>query len=185
MGKKLILCCCLTALVASAQENSVVRAGLIKTTLTISPSKSLSSSNSYFYLHGILEGYLSDNVSVSGEGYFYQGLVKGKTSEFSYNHSLFFGLSRHFVKNNLDFHIGVQPGLNFTRLAASPELLSPGLGVNPTASALIGLNYFAGKYIHFFIQSRLVLGEHQRDAARNISDLRFSAGLGFNINALK
>ncbi|MCE3294961.1 MAG: hypothetical protein K0R65_675 [Crocinitomicaceae bacterium] len=185
MGKKLILFFCLTGFSALAQEESLIRAGLIKATLTISPSKSLSSPNSYFYLHGILEGYLSESVSVSGEGYFYQGMIKGNKSEFAYNHSLFFGLSRHFTKNNLDFYIGMQPGVSFTQLASDSLILKAKTSVNPSVSAIAGLNYFVGKYIHFFIQSRLVLAEHQTDLPRNISDLRFSAGLGFNINALK
>ncbi|MGV3630412.1 MAG: hypothetical protein ACO1O6_04375 [Bacteroidota bacterium] len=185
MGKKLILLFCLSGLSLHAQEESVIRAGLIKTTLTISPSKSLSSPNSYFYLHGMLEGYLSKSISVSGEGYFYQGMIKGAASEFSRNHSLFFGFSKHWTKNNLDFHIGLQPGVSFTELAPGPSVMSPKTSVNPSVSAIAGLNYFAGKYIHFFIQSRLVLAEHQTDIARNISDLRFSAGLGFNINTMK
>ena len=185
MGKRIILYFCLAAFPAFAQEESVIRPGLIKTTLTISPSKSLTSPNSYFYLHGILEGYLSKSVSVSGEGYFYQGMIKGTKSEFSHNHSLFFGLSKHFTKNNLDFHIGVQPGVSFTQLASDSLILKARTSVNPTFSMIAGVNYFVGKYIHFFVQSRLVLAEHQTDLPRNISDLRFSAGLGFNINALK
>lgn len=185
MGKKLIVCCFLASFSAFAQEESVIRAGLIKTTMTISPSKSLTSPNSYFYLHGMLEGYLSKSISVSGEGYFYQGMIRGNKSDFSYNHSLFFGFSKHWTKNNLDFHMGVQPGVSFTQLASDSLILQAKTSVNPSFSAIVGLNYFAGKYLHFFIQSRLVLAEHQTDAARNISDLRFSAGLGFNINTLK
>lgn len=185
MGKKLIVLCCLAGFSAFSQEESVIRAGLVKTTLTISPSKSLTSPKSYFYLHGILEGYLSKSISVSGEGYFYQGMIKGNKSNFSYNHSLFFGFSKHFTKNNLDFHVGLQPGVSFTQLAADSLVLSPKTSVNPSLSAIVGLNYFVGKYLHFFIQSRLVLAEHQTDYARNISDLRFSAGLGFNINTIR
>lgn len=187
MGKKLILLSCILGTGLFAQEKTVIRPGLIKTTLTISPSKSLATSNSYFYMHGILEGYLSPSVSVSGEGYFYQGMISGLKSEFAHNHSLFFGLSKHVVKKNLDFHLGLQPGLNFTRLSLPDDgiFLTMKTSVNPSMSAIAGVNYFAGKYIHFFIQSRLVLAENNTGIAKNISDLRFSAGLGFNINALK
>ncbi|MFN5418224.1 MAG: hypothetical protein ACK5B9_14295 [Flavobacteriia bacterium] len=174
-----------------AQENSVIRPGLIKTSLTISPSKLLSTSNSYFYLHGFLEGYLNEKISVAGEGYFYQGIINEGRSDFKYNHALFFGFSRHFTKNNFDFYLGIQPGVMITKINPPYDNMWDNVwdnskaAVNPSVSALMGINYFVGKYVHFFVQSRLVLAEHQTDYPRNISDLRISAGLGFNLNTMK
>lgn len=190
MGKKLSLIIFLVVTNLFAQENSVIRPGLIKTSMTISPSKLLSTSNSYFYLHGFLEGYLNEKISVAGEGYFYQGIINEARSDFKYNHALFFGFSRHFTKNNFDFYLGIQPGVMITKI--NPPYFNydniwdnTKIAVNPSVSALMGINYFVGKYVHFFIQSRLVLAEHQTDYPKNISDLRISAGLGFNLNTMK
>ncbi len=187
MGKKIIVVFCLISGLSFAQNESVIRAGLIKTTLTLSPSKSLSTSNKYFYLHGILEGYLTNSLSFSGEGYLYRGKISGGASDFYDNHALFFGFSKHFVKGNLDFHLGIQPGLSFTKVRPPYDNVwdNTKMTVNPLFSGLVGVNYFVGKYVHFFLQTRLVLGEHQSDYPINISDLRLSAGLGFNINSLK
>jgi hypothetical protein len=188
MGKKLIFIAILSlSLTANSQEKSVIRAGLIKTTMTISPSKSLSSKNSYFYLHGLLEGYLNEKISVSGDGYFYQGMINEGRSDFKYNHSLFFGFARHFTKNNLDFYLEGQPGVMITKINPPYDNIwdNTKTAVNPAFSASMGINYYVGKYMHLFAQTRLVLAEHTTDYPRNISDLRFSAGLGFNINTLR
>ena len=156
---------------------------MIKTTLTISPATQLKSSKSYFHLHGILEGYLSESISLSGEGYYYEGGISG-ANEFRFNHA---GFSKHFVKNNLDFYIGIQPGISFTKIRLnSPENAGKEkMGTNPSFSSVVGVNYFVGKYVHFFIQSRLVLSHHNTDVYRSINELKFSGGLGFNINTLK
>ncbi len=60
-----------TLLVCS--QTQIPRKGLIKAMATISPAKMFGYNESYFYLHGNLEGYLSDNVSVSGDGYMFLG----------------------------------------------------------------------------------------------------------------
>ncbi len=188
MGKKLIFISILSlSLTAISQEKSVIRAGLIKTTMTISPSKSLNSKNSYFYLHGLLEGYLNEKISVSSDGYFYQGMINDARSDFKYNHSLFFGFARHFTKNNLDFYILAQPGVMITKINPSFNFIwdNTKTAVNPAFSASLGINYYVGKYMHLFAQTRLVLAEHTTDYPKNISDLRFSAGLGFNINSIR
>lgn len=186
MGKKLSLIVILVVTNVFAQEKSVIRAGLIKTSMTISPSKLLSTSNKYFYLHGFLEGYLNEKISVTGEGYFYLGMINKARSDFKYNHSLFFGFSRHFTKNNFDFYLGIQPGVMITKINPPVDYFwdNTKTAVNPSVASIVGINYFAGKYVHFFVQSRLVLAEHQTDWPKNISDLRFSAGLGFNLNTM-
>lgn len=187
MGKKIIVVFCLISSFGFTQNESVIRSGLIKTTLTLSPSKSLATSNKYFYLHGLLEGYLTDKLSFSGEGYLYRGMISDGISDFRYNHSLFFGFSKHIVKKNLDFHFGIQPGLSFTKVRPLYDNVwdNSKMTLNPLFSGIVGVNYFVGKYLHFFLQTRLVLGEHQSYYALNISDLRLSAGLGFNINTMK
>jgi hypothetical protein len=188
MGKKLIILSLFSVSFAVlSQDQTVIRPGLLKTTMTISPSKSLSSKNSYFYLHGLLEGYLSKKISVSGDGYFYQGMINEARSDFNYNYSLFFGFARHFTKNNLDFYIACQPGVMITKINPPFDFFwdNTKTAVNPAFSTSLGINYYVGKYMHLFAQTRLVLAEHNTDYPKNISDLRFSAGLGFNFNSIR
>ncbi len=189
MGKKIIISICLISVSYNlfSQKENIVQTGLTRAMLTISPAKMLSSSNSYFYLHGNLEVYLNKNYSFSGEGYFYQGILAKNRSEFFYNHSLFFGFSKHFVKGNFDYYLGIQPGFSFTDVIPPYDNFAKTtkMAVNPMFSAITGINYFVGNFFHFFVQSRLVLGNHSTDFILNLADLRFSAGLGFNINNLK
>lgn len=142
--------------------------------------------NSYFYLHGNLEGFLEDNVSLSGEGYLSLGNTSSVKSKFDYNHSLFCGINWHFTRKNNDLYIGIQPGLSFTKLSSvENNLATTSNGVNPLFSTVVGYNFYLNKFFHFFLQSRLVIGKHGYDMSKNLSELRFSAGLGFHINAIK
>ncbi len=73
------------------QDDTFIRKGLVKSTATIAPSKMLSRNISPFYIHGILEYYAENNVSIAGEGYYYLGALSEKESILNYHHSLFFG----------------------------------------------------------------------------------------------
>ena len=169
-----------------AQEAPVIRKGLLRAQGTICPSYMFSDKQSYFYLHGNLEGYVSAKISMAGEVYYSLGNPSGKTSLYEYNHSLFFGSSYHFTKKNSDFYIGLQPGISFTKLSENSNNLNPThLGINPLFSSLIGYNFYVNNFFHFFLQSRLVLGEHIYDLRKDLSELRFCVGLGFNINSIK
>ena len=75
-----------------AQDSSTIRPGLLSTQLTISPSHMFCDNQTYMYLHGAFEGYLSKKVSVTGEVYYNVASSSGKNT-FDYNHSLFFGTS--------------------------------------------------------------------------------------------
>jgi hypothetical protein len=163
-------------------SQDIIKTGLIRAQLTISPSYNLSNKQSYFYLHGNAEVYLDKKISISGEGYYYLGNLSSNNSIFDYNHSCFFGASYHFLKNNNDLYIGIQPGISITKLNEQENnLLSTNTGINPVFSTVIGYNFYVHKIFHFFIQSRLVLGEHNHDMHKNLNEIRFSAGLGFNL----
>ncbi|HOS48722.1 MAG TPA: hypothetical protein PLG57_08800 [Bacteroidia bacterium] len=165
-----------------AQSDDFADNGLLKAQLTLSPSYLFSEKQSLFYLHGNLEYYLQDQISVAGEGYFFMGSSNGDSTIFDYNHSGFFGLSKHYVKGNSDFYIGLQPGISITKLkSVNDSLPNPPNGVNPLFSVISGYNYFVGNYVHFFIQMRYVGGQNNYGKALNINELRLSAGLGFNL----
>lgn len=41
------------------------------------------------------------------------------------------------------------------------------------------------QFFHFFVQARLVAGQHNTDMHRSLTEFRICAGLGFNINTMK
>ena len=170
----------------SGQEETIIKPGLISGQATISPSKMLGFNESRFYLHGNLEAYLNDKVSLAGEIYFDLGSLTEGQNSFQFNHKLFFGASWHFTHNNNDLYIGIQPGVSATKLnliTTLPAGAGATTGINPIFSSVLGYNYFVNKFFHFFVQSRITLGEHNYDAHTNLAEFNFSAGLGFNINA--
>jgi len=170
--------------VTLAQESNI-KDGLIKTHLTLSPSSMLNKNGSYFYLHGGLSYYVSPKISVDGEGYYLLGAFSDE-KVFKYNHNLFFGASKHFTKKNNDLYVGIQPGVSITKLSETANnFKTTKTGINPVASIVVGYNYYVNKYFHFFIQSRLIGGEHLYDINKNLNEFRFSAGLGLNLNTKK
>lgn len=186
MKRLSLLCLLILCLLNLKSQEEVIRPGLIKAMATISPSKMFGYNESYFYLHGNLEGYLSKNVSVAGEGYLFLGEQTSAVHAFQFNHNLFFGMSYHITKGNSDLYFGVQPGVGIAKLNTdSVKVPVAHTGVDPVFSAIAGYNYFVGKYFNFFIQTRYIAGEHNYDKHKTLSEIRFSAGLGFNINTLK
>ncbi len=169
-----------------AQESVIARKGLLRTQLTLSPSYNLKSKLSGFYLHGNFEAYLENSVSVAGESYFYLGELNTDKQIFDFNHSLFFGASKHFIKQNHDVYFGLQPGISITKLRNDDSTkVTQMSGSNPLFSFIAGYNYFVSNYFHFFVQYRIVAGNHHYGKYQNLSEMRISAGLGLNINSIK
>lgn len=169
-----------------AQDREIIRKGLIKSELTLSPSTMFSGKQSNFYLHGGFEGFVSPKISLSGEGYYYLGTISSDNSIFKFNHSLFFGASKHFTKGKSDFYLGIQPGVSITKLDESVNNFEKThVGVNPLASSVVGYNFYVNRFFHFFVQTRFIAGQHNFDVHENISEFRFSAGLGLNLNTMK
>ena len=168
---------------ARTDENGkIIRSGLLTTQLTLSPSR-LFSNGQLFYLHGGIEGYLNDNLSISGDGYYYLGILSPENKEFDFMHNLFSGVFWHFTKKNNDFYIGFQPGVSIVKLNSETfNLATTKTGINPVISPVFGYRFFLGDFFHFYTQARFVFGENNYYLHKRIDEFRFSAGLGFNIN---
>jgi hypothetical protein len=170
----------------NAQEKTIIRKGLLRAQGTICTSYFFSDKQSCFYLHGNLEGYVSSKISLAGEVYYSLGNSSGKNSIYEFNHSLFFGSAYHFTKKNNDLYLGIQPGVSFTKINANEINFTPThMGIDPLFSPVIGYNFYVHKFFHFFLQSRFIVGQHNFDVHKDLSEFRFSAGLGFNINTMK
>ncbi len=183
---KKILSLLLLCSVLIMRSQVVPRAGTIKAMATISPAKMFGYNESYFYLHGNLESYLGNDVSVAGDGYMFLGEQTKAPEGFRSINNLFFGLNYHLLKTGpSDFYIGGQPGVCIAKVKTdSPKVPIAHTGTSPVFSAVVGYNYFVGNYFNFFFQARYIAGSHNYDLHKSLSEIRFSAGLGFNINTL-
>ncbi len=193
-------------IVVQAQETKerYIRKGLIRSMGTISTGIMLKENISTISLHGCLEYYVADNISLRGDSYFF---LKAKDNSgnnpFDFNHSTFSGASYHFkTKNHFDPYIALEPGVSITRLSSysaliEPLIYSPNEGwttfqekttVNPLISSAFGFNLYFQKLFHLFAEARYIYGKHISNgnfSPISLSELRFSFGLGINLNLLK
>lgn len=172
--------------------------GIVRAQATISPGYMTVLKSSPVYLHGDLEYFLEEQISVRGDSYFYLTDLDD-SRPFEYNHSSFAGVLYHFKKERpFDLYLGIQPGASFANanryrplgLCASPTAdcdLRSEPSVDPLISALVGFNFFADKYFHLHMGARYIYGTHRSKGVSPISlqEIRFSFGLGFNLNAKK
>jgi hypothetical protein len=149
------------------------------------------------YLTGNIEYYISDNVSLRGDGNYFISTM-GDVTPFEYNHSVFSGFSFHFkTKSHFDPYLGFAPGIAMTKMSyANGFICDPGpctgdmyetrSGVNPLVSSLAGFNFYFQKAFHLFLETRYIYGRHLSDESpQSLSELRFTFGLGFNLNFIK
>lgn len=172
---------CLSSSNGLAQRNNL----RINGQLTLSPSYVFGAREGNFHFHGSSDLFVSNHFSISGSGYFFLGTLTSDPSVFDYNNALFFGGNYHTRSKpeGHDLYIGLQPGMDFTKLNTERnEISSSQMGFNPVFSSVIGYNYAVSTLFYFFLESRLVLGNHSLDKATNINEIKFSAGLGFSLS---
>jgi hypothetical protein len=141
------------------------------------------------YLHGNLEYYPNDKLSVRSDSYVFLNALSSFVE--LQNHSNFTGISYHFTtKKQFDPYITFQPGIAYVKVApvvaisliAFPEIS----GWVPLYSSAIGFNYYAKKYFHLFMEARYVRGELPAyPVAISLNELKLSFGLGFNLRVKK
>ncbi len=180
------------------EKQQYIRKGLLRAMGTISPGILLSENASTYSLQGNLEYYVADNISLRGDVFYHtEGKGKDNSAVFEPYASLFSGASYHIKTNNhFDPYIGIQPGLGRvrnTRNFGRPDFIDslypvrPKFFYAPLASSYIGFNYYFENIFHLFGEMRYLNGKDFSDAYHtySLSELRFSFGLGFNINTLK
>ncbi len=145
------------------------------------------------YLSGNLEYYADPKVSIRGETYFLIGSngITKDSLKLKDNHCINVGALFHFqTKNNFDPYFLFQPGIAFT---SSYKQLSNDQKQNyegqltPNIGAGLGFNYYFQRFAHLFIESKYVYAKHISNAPKqmNLSELRFTFGLGFNFSFIK
>ena len=205
--KKIILLAVLLSVVEASfsqeEKSQYIRKGLIRSMATISPGDMTKINATTISIHGCLEYYVADNISLRGDSYYflsakynYGYILPGGPNPFEFNHSTFSGASYHFkTKNHFDPYLAIEPGIAITKgKDYSNMFCDPGpcpasgkTSANPLFSSAIGFNLYFQKWFHLFMETRYIAGKYISDAPTPLSlnELRFSFGLGFNINALK
>lgn len=143
------------------------------------------------YVQGYLEYMFQRDWSVRGDIYIFINSL-GENARLNMNHQLSV-ISAYHIPNNspIDPYIGIGPGLALTRLSDGGGLDSTSgnlvqkMGVNPFLSFNFGLRYYAPKWFHMYVEGAYILGRHLSNSeAFDMSELRVSFGLGFNLNVL-
>ena len=163
--------------------------GILRATATFASGYMPKENITNIYLTGELEYYPSENISIRGESAFFINTISEKFKPFDYNHALLTGVLFHFKPNNaLDPYLGIQPGIALTRTNIIPFGYDNNhAAFNPLYCITGGINYYATRFFHLFVNLKYINGKHLSDAPSPLSlnEFRFSFGLGFNVNVMK
>jgi hypothetical protein len=183
--KKIVVAILLLSGFVKAQKSEFHYQGIIKATATISPGKLLSSGATTMSLHGFLEYFPEDKISLRGDSYYFLG-IQEKPSYLYQNSTMKFGGLYHWhTKKRTDFYVGLQSGLNFAQPMgqdANGKDYYYKFKIAPVISPLTGVTVYFGKLFNVFLEASYIQGRYMGDGFTKIdlSEVRFSAGLGFH-----
>ncbi len=170
---------------AQQPKFDVLRKGLFRSQLTISPGFMLSGGSPNIYLHGGFEYFLKDEVSFSGHGFWF--IDSQKTGNLKHNSSVLWGLRYHFPwrEKKIDSFIGLEPGIGLVQ-AKNSESVSV-LKATPLITASAGFTFYVWKFFNFFVETRYIHGHHSSEwnQTYKLDEFRISAGLGWNVNLIR
>ena len=171
---------------AQAEGPDFSRKGLFISQTTISPGYLFSEQLMSAYFHPSVEYFFENRVSIRTDGYYFF-TTQGDTKPLRMNHNILLGASYHFNKEKSDFYFAWQPGISFAQLNDYTEqdslITNPRLKIAPMFTFTTGYNYYFLKYLNFFVSVNYLHGTHIPDfgKARPLDEIRFSAGLGWNL----
>jgi len=171
----------------------IIRKGLVRAQIIISPGWTIADGNTNIYLQGDMEYHLQDRISLKGDvSYFIDSQENGYLKN---NHSLFFGAQYHFPVKRFDPYIGFHPGISLIQVK-NPDQGTPevpvaysvsNLKASPAISVATGFNFYVWRYIHFMANLKYVHASHPTEWGTNyaLDEFRISFGLGWNVNMIK
>ena len=189
MVKRILIFMCLISLNGMAQQEMYVRSGLIRSTLTYSPSFMLNNETTNYYVTGLLEGYLNKNLSIRSEAHY---LVGGKSPNSSpyFDNSIraSLGIQLHKPINNFDSYLGFMPSFSVSQVKRELDVNGKHpFHFEPSFALKAGVTYYVWKFFNFFAEATYynttILGMDRINGRAD--ELMISAGLGFNINSKK
>jgi hypothetical protein len=182
-----------------AQDSSFVYKHVLKASATLCPGFMFNQAQTNIYVHGHLEFFPEEKVSLRGDGFWFTG-AQQKPSLFKQNSTLLFGALMHAHRGRVDGFIGLQTGMSFTQPenTYSDYVLITSTGTTTTQMATIyklkalpvfspfaGVTFYPGKYVNFFLEMRYITGGkyygYTSGSTIFMDELRVSAGLGFQI----
>jgi hypothetical protein len=178
---------CLLPFVLNAQQ-SFKKSGGLRAMATFAPVWMPFNENVYYNLNGNFNFYLSENLSIQGEGSYFLNTLKAARHGLLSQHKLLGGLTYHFLANKpFDPFLGFHPGVGVLRFSKPSNLIQvanpPESDVVPLLSVSGGANYYVGSIFHFFAHLRYAAGRSHAayGALENLSELQLSVGLGLNL----
>ncbi len=143
------------------------------------------------YLHGFLNYFPEENVSLRGDGYYFFNSLS-ELKPLASNHQVYAGGFYHFKSAKIDPYVGFQPGIAISSRTDTIQSFDPtftepsGTSVNPLTSFVAGFNYFGGKHFSLFVETRYTRGIHLSNSwPKYLDELRFSFGLAFQVGTRK
>jgi len=195
----LLLC---GASLCAQEEPAFSYKSMLKGSATLAPGFMLAQAQNNIYVHGHLEYFPEEKVSLRGEAFWFTG-AQQKPQLLNENSSFLFGGLYHFHKKRFDYFIGLQTGASFTKPNDTYDTI-PGIGpqtlpgvytykvsykikVLPLVSPVTGISFYPGKYVNFFLELRYVNGRYfgYNSGRLSMDEIRISAGLGFQIHTRK
>lgn len=162
--------------IAQKKPGPGIRKGLLRAEGSLAYG---SGNSSRYYLQGELEYLVHNRVGLIGMTYINIGPSGNYPNSV---HTVFSGPAFHFpMSKQMDVSLALQPGLSFVKDKGSIENSAVSEMV-PNTSIMGGLAYY-GSFFHLFFQMRANSAYTNDTAERqNLSDLRISFGLGWNLN---
>ncbi len=191
MVKRILFSCIVSSVLwlSAKAQNDFLYAHLLRTGNSFTTGYLFEPQSSPIYIQGVLEYYLDSRFSLRSDGYYFLNEVSNNFA-FETNHQLFSGLSYHFLPDNkVDVYGSFQVGAAFTEGYNAPVLHiveEPypvySFSVNPVYSIGGGVNFYAPKWFHVFLEMKYINGTYLSMAPSiSLNELRFSFGLGFNL----
>ncbi len=189
MVRGMIIALCLVALNGTAQQETYIRPGLLRSTMTFSPSYMLNNTTTNYYVTGLLEGYLNENLSIRSEAHYLVGAKSPELSPFFKNSiRASLGVQLHAPIGNFDSYLGFAPSFSVSQLNAEVDANGDHpFHFEPSFAIKAGFTYYVWKFFNFFAEATYynttVLNLDRINGRAD--ELMISVGLGFNINTKK
>jgi hypothetical protein len=188
-----------------ADDNTVSMAnlqGLLRTQLTITPSWDVKGSfgnnsgeiaggRTNIYLHGTLEFYFTERISLRGDAYYFVNKDKDPGG-LKHNHSLQVATSYHLRKGmGVDPYIGLCGGISLVQIQPMDFTRGDGImitgyqvpaHIEPVWAPRVGINFFGERVFHFFVEAQYLMGNYRPPIGPilSLNEVRVSVGLGWN-----
>lgn len=178
----------------SSQNRKFEYTGILRPTATVSPGILLYNGATSISLHGFLEYFPEETISLRGEGYWYINDQK-EPPTFLQNSYILFGILKHWHKGRLDSYIGFQPGVSITQPwynSDSAKIQTGGRNTRiktcPAITLMSGTTFYLNRWADFFLELRYLNGQYLGNGKQSrlpLDEIKLSAGMSFHFNVLR